>query len=49
MADESPRSDQPRIQTKDISPERNSQSIEYRVSSIRPSAPRADSRRMDRG
>jgi|APCry1669189599_1035237.scaffolds.fasta_scaffold00096_10 hypothetical protein len=48
MADETPRGDQPRIQTSQLNAGRDGAGIEYRVSSIRTSAPRANTRRLDR-
>ena len=48
MADESPRGDQPRIQTAQLNSSRDSANIEYRVSSHRTSTQRPDTRRMER-
>ena len=48
MADESPRGDQPRVQTAQLNSERNGANLEYRVSSNRTSTQRPDTRRMER-
>ena len=48
MADETPRGDQPRVQTAQLNSDRNGANIEYRVSSHRTSTPRTDTRRMER-